>query len=56
MLLHNVPLLLKESMGEVYARVVKKCLSRDFGSGIGGDELDKAFWKEVVRKLDGCEA
>jgi hypothetical protein len=56
LLLHNVPLLLKGSMGEVYAGVVTRCLSGDFGSGVGGDELDKAFWKKVVRELEGCRA
>ncbi|ORY12023.1 prion-inhibition and propagation-domain-containing protein [Clohesyomyces aquaticus] len=46
-------------MGEIYASVVKRCLTSDFGgSPISNDEgeLVRAFWSLVVRELDSCRA
>lgn len=45
-------------MGEVYAAVVERWLSGDFrvGSWEARNELDKVFWRKVVRELDGCRA
>ncbi|KAI9759777.1 MAG: hypothetical protein M4579_002076 [Chaenotheca gracillima] len=55
-LIHNVPLLLPGSMGEVYSAVVLRCLTGDFGLGPNSNDLDKAFWSKVVKELDTCRA